>query len=106
MSRASREECAAQREKNPTSAHRLPLSYAVAASAVSVGWSGYIVGLLANLPQFYPSLPAIVIPPELAAGPYAGGVINILAVFIALAITCLLVIGTIARILISRPNRT
>src|SRR5258705_468723 len=66
----------------------LVLEYAVAASAVSVGWSGYIVGLLANLPH------PIVIPPELAAGPYAGGVVNLLAVFIALVITTLLVIGT------------
>ena len=66
----------------------LILEYAVAASAVSVGWSGYIVGLLANLPH------PIVIPPELAAGPYAGGVVNLLAVFIALVITTLLVIGT------------
>ena len=66
----------------------LVLEYAVAASAVSVGWSGYIVGLLAHLPH------PIVIPPALAAGPYAGGVINLLAVFIALVITVLLVIGT------------
>src|SRR5882757_9433365 len=66
----------------------LILEYAVAASAVSVGWSGYIVGRLANLPH------PIVIPPELAAGPYAGGVVNLLAVFIALVITTLLVVGT------------
>jgi APA family basic amino acid/polyamine antiporter len=66
----------------------LVLEYAVAASAVSVGWSGYIVGLLAHLPH------PIIIPPELAAGPYAGGVINLLGVFIALVITTLLVIGT------------
>jgi len=66
----------------------LVLEYAVAASAVSVGWSGYVVGLLANLPH------PIVIPPELAAGPYAGGVVNLLAVFIALVITTLLVVGT------------
>jgi basic amino acid/polyamine antiporter, APA family len=66
----------------------LVLEYAVAASAVSVGWSGYIVGLLANLPH------PIVIPPELASGPYAGGVVNLLGVFIALVITTLLVIGT------------
>src|SRR6187401_3242098 len=46
----------------------LVLEYAVAASAVSVGWSGYIVGLLAHLPD------PIIIPPALAAGPYAGGV--------------------------------
>jgi len=66
----------------------LILEYAVAASAVSVGWSGYIVGLLAHLPH------PIVIPTALAAGPYAGGVVNLLAVFVALAITVLLVIGT------------
>ncbi|MBA2590676.1 MAG: amino acid permease [Alphaproteobacteria bacterium] len=66
----------------------LVLEYAVAASAVSVGWSGYIVGLLAHLPT------PITIPPELAGGPFQGGVINLLAVFIALVITTLLVIGT------------
>ncbi|MBN9590359.1 MAG: amino acid permease [Alphaproteobacteria bacterium 64-11] len=64
----------------------LILEYAVAASAVAVGWSGYIVGLLAQV--------HIVIPPALAAGPYAGGVVNLLAVFISMAITILLVIGT------------
>src|ERR1700761_9475708 len=42
----------------------LILEYAVAASAVSVGWSGYIVGLLAHLPH------PIIIPAALAAGPY------------------------------------
>lgn len=66
----------------------LILEYAVAASAVSVGWSGYIVGLLAHLPD------PIIIPPALAAGPYAGGVFNLLAVLVALAVTGLLVIGT------------
>ena len=66
----------------------LVLEYAVAASAVSVGWSGYIVGLLAHLPH------PIIIPPALAAGPYAGGVVNLLAVAIAMTITTLLVIGT------------
>src|SRR5258708_35324614 len=65
----------------------LVLEYAVAASAVSVGWSGYIVGLLANLPH------PIVIPPELAAGPYAGGGVNLLGGFIPLVLTPLLVIG-------------
>jgi APA family basic amino acid/polyamine antiporter len=66
----------------------LVLEYAVAASAVSVGWSGYVVGLLAHLPH------PIIVPPALAAGPYAGGVINLLAVAISMAITVLLVIGT------------
>ncbi len=66
----------------------LILEYAVAASAVAVGWSGYIVGLLAHLPH------PIVVPAALAAGPYAGGVFNLLAVFISMVITVLLVIGT------------
>src|SRR4051812_36640035 len=66
----------------------LILEYAVAASAVSVGWSGYIVGLLAHLPH------PVIVPAELAAGPYAGGLVNLPAVLIALAITTLLVIGT------------
>lgn len=66
----------------------LILEYAVAASAVSVGWSGYVVGLLAHLPH------PIIVPAALAAGPYAGGVINLLAVLVSLVITALLVIGT------------
>jgi APA family basic amino acid/polyamine antiporter len=65
----------------------LILEYAVAASAVSVGWSGYFVGLLDS------SL-GIHIPPELATGPYAGGVINLPAFVIALLVTWLLMIGT------------
>ena len=65
----------------------LILEYAVAASAVSVGWSGYIVGLIRD------SL-GITIPAALANGPYAGGIVNIPAMFIALLVTCLLVAGT------------
>src|SRR3546814_6517696 len=65
----------------------LILEYAVAASAVSVGWSGYFVGLLSS------SL-GIVVPPALAFGPYAGGVVNLPALIIALLVTWLLMIGT------------
>ncbi len=65
----------------------LVLEYAVAASAVAVGWSGYIVGVIQNFA-------GIAIPPELVNGPYAGGIINLPAVGIALAVTWLLVIGT------------
>jgi APA family basic amino acid/polyamine antiporter len=72
----------------------LVLEYAVAAAAVSVGWSGYAVGLLAHLNDLLPFLPNIIIPPDLASGPYAGGIINLPAVLIALAVTWLLVIGT------------
>jgi len=65
----------------------LILEYAVAASAVSVGWSGYVVGLLKNLLH-------IDLPLALTAGPSAGGVVNLPAMFIALLITWLLMIGT------------
>ena len=64
----------------------LVLEYAVAAGAVSVGWSGYMNGLLISagfpLPEF------------LRTGPYDGGTFNLLAFLIALAVTVLLVIGT------------
>jgi APA family basic amino acid/polyamine antiporter len=65
----------------------LMLEYAVAASAVAVGWSGYFVGLIQH------SL-GVIIPPALANGPYAGGVINLPAVVICLFVSGLLVIGT------------
>jgi len=65
----------------------LVLEYAVAAGAVSVGWSGYFVGLLKN------EL-GIIIPQALAVGPSAGGIINVPALLIALLVTWLLVIGT------------
>ncbi|HOV96068.1 MAG TPA: amino acid permease [Thermomonas sp.] len=77
----------------------LILEYAVAASAVSVGWSGYFMGLVKSATGF--ELPAL-----LSAGPtwsFAGGipsvdfshgVFNLPAVVIALAVTGLLMIGT------------
>lgn len=64
----------------------LILEYAVAASAVSVGWSGYFVGLMANA--------GIALPHALVVGPYAGGIINLPALIIALLVTGLLLIGT------------
>ena len=71
----------------------LVLEYAVAASAVSVGWSGYFSGTILN--QFF----GIQLPAFLAAGPLAlggapGGFINLPAVVIALLVTWLLMIGT------------
>lgn len=65
----------------------LMLEYSVAASAVAVGWSGYFVGLLDN------SL-GIRIPFELANGPFAGGIINLPAVFVCVLVVGLLVVGT------------
>ncbi len=71
----------------------LVLEYAVAASAVSVGWSGYFSGTILN--EFF----GIQLPAFLAAGPLAlggapGGFINLPAVVIALLVTWLLMIGT------------
>ncbi|GAA4761310.1 branched-chain amino acid transporter BcaP [Stakelama sediminis] len=71
----------------------LILEYAVAASAVSVGWSGYFSGTFLN--EFF----GVHLPPWLAAGPLAlggeaGGFINLPALVIALLVTWLLMIGT------------
>ena len=64
----------------------LVLEYAVAAGAVSVGWSGYMNGLLASA--------GISLPDALQTGPMDGGSFNLLAFLIALVVTGLLVIGT------------
>ena len=71
----------------------LVLEYAIAASAVSVGWSGYFSGTI--LKEFF----GISLPPYLSAGPLAlggapGGFINLPALVIALLVTWLLMIGT------------
>lgn len=71
----------------------LVLEYAVAASAVSVGWSGYFTGTILDktlgihLPAWLESAP-------LALGGSPGGFINLPAVVIALLVTWLLMIGT------------
>ena len=64
----------------------LVLEYAVAAGAVSVGWSGYMNGLLASA--------GMELPAHLKTGPMDGGAFNLLAFCIALLVTGLLVIGT------------
>lgn len=64
----------------------LILEYAVGASAVAVGWSGYFVGLLRSW--------GVDVPLALASGPDGGGVINLPAVVISLLITGLLILGT------------
>jgi APA family basic amino acid/polyamine antiporter len=67
----------------------LVLEYAVAASAVSVGWSGYMVGLVREVL-------GITLPQALTAGPFDRnpGLINLPAFGIALLVTWLLVVGT------------
>ncbi len=63
----------------------LVLEYSVACSAVAAGWSAYVSGLIQamNVP----------IPDVLLAGPHAGGIVNLPAVLISLAVTALLVVG-------------
>ncbi|MDB5681544.1 MAG: amino acid permease [Sphingomonas bacterium] len=65
----------------------LILEYAVGASAVAVGWSGYFVGFMKNTFD-------IVIPQALAVGPSQGGIINLPAVVISILVTGLLILGT------------
>lgn len=67
----------------------LVLEYAIAASAVSVGWSGYMVGLVEDI--F-----AIEVGNDFVAGPFDAnpGIINVPAMLIALLCMALLLIGT------------
>ena len=71
----------------------LVLEYAVAASAVCVGWSGYITGTILNHTLGI-QLPAWLASAPLAFGGAPGGFINLPAVLIAGLITWLLMIGT------------
>jgi APA family basic amino acid/polyamine antiporter len=64
----------------------LILEYTLVCSAVSVGWAGYASGLMSQ--AHWP------IPPALLAGPDAGGIVNLPAVFIALVVTGVLLTGT------------
>lgn len=71
----------------------LVMEYAIAAAAVSVGWSGYLSGTI--MEEFL----GLDLPPWLSAGPLAlggadGGLINLPALLIALLTTGLLAIGT------------
>jgi APA family basic amino acid/polyamine antiporter len=71
----------------------LVLEYAIAASAVSVGWSGYFTGTI--LEQTF----GVYLPAWLKAGPVwlggaEGGLINLPAAVIAMLVTWLLMIGT------------
>ena len=64
----------------------LILEYTLVCSAVSVGWAGYASGLIQQ--AGWP------IPAALLTGPETGGIVNLPAVFIALAVTGLLLVGT------------
>lgn len=72
----------------------LILEYLFGASAVAVGWSGYVNSFLKDF--------GVVLPPALASAPYAydaaglhatGGLINLPAVLIVTVMTALLVVG-------------
>ena len=64
----------------------LILEYTVVCAAVAVGWSGYAGGVIRA--QHW------TIPPSLLAGPGAGGIVNLPAVVISLAVAGLLCLGT------------
>jgi len=64
----------------------LILEYTLVCSTVAVGWSGYLVGWLQSV--------GVALPPELLAGPHAGGLINLPAVLVALGVMGVLLMGT------------
>ena len=74
----------------------LILEYALGASAVAVGWSGFITGLLDNVGVHLPH--ALKVGPQIQwgflQGGEVGGLINLPAVIIVGLVTTLLVIGT------------
>ena len=71
----------------------LVLEYAIAASAVSVGWSGFFTGTILQ-ETFGIAMPAYLTAGPLALGGAPGGFINLPAMIIALLVTGLLMIGT------------
>lgn len=64
----------------------LILEYSLACSTVAVGWSGYLVGWIQSA--------GVELPTALLSGPHAGGIINLPAVLVALAVMGMLVAGT------------
>jgi basic amino acid/polyamine antiporter, APA family len=64
----------------------LILEYSLACSTVAVGWSGYLVGWV--------QAAGIHLPPMLLVGPHGGGLINLPAVAVALAVMGMLIAGT------------
>lgn len=64
----------------------LILEYSLVVSAVAVGWSGYAVGFLNSF--------GVALPLALTAGPHAGGLLNLPAIFIIACVVALLIVGT------------
>jgi APA family basic amino acid/polyamine antiporter len=73
----------------------LILEYALGAATVAVGWSGYVVSLLADLGVRFPPLLSAApgTPVVLADGSAASAILNLPAILISIAVTALLVIG-------------
>ena len=77
----------------------LILEYAVAASAVSVGWSGYVLGLIENglgfdWPDLFQAGPTWSMNGFIPTPDFSTGIINIPAIIVALGVTALLMVGT------------
>ncbi|MDE2486293.1 MAG: amino acid permease [Alphaproteobacteria bacterium] len=75
----------------------LILEYALGASAVAVGWSGHMIGVLGDMGIHLPH--ALTVGPKIAFGGFleggeVGGIMNLPAVIITALVTMLLVIGT------------
>lgn len=64
----------------------LILEYSLVVSAVAVGWSGSVMEFLTGL--------GIHVPAALAAGPHAGGIVNLPAVLITFVVAGILIAGT------------
>jgi len=64
----------------------LILEYSLACSTVAVGWSGYLVGWI--------EAAGVHLPHALLVGPHGGGLINLPAVGVALAVMGMLILGT------------
>ena len=64
----------------------LILEYSLACSAVAVGWAGYLVGWIQSA--------GVDLPEMLLNGPHAGGLVNLPAVLVALAVMGMLLAGT------------
>jgi APA family basic amino acid/polyamine antiporter len=63
----------------------LILEYAMSVSTVAIGWSGYVV-------NFFEAV-NIHLPHSITSGPFEGGVVNLLAMFIILSLSGLLCLG-------------
>ncbi|WP_425983765.1 amino acid permease [Brevundimonas sp. TWP1-2-1b1] len=77
----------------------LILEYAVAASAVSVGWSGYVLGLIEqglgfDFPDLLSAGPAWAMNGFIPTPDFSVGIVNIPAIIVALLVTGLLMLGT------------